>query len=168
MKTPRHRRDPRKKPLSPPERRAADLLVSGTVTSPQQALTQAGYAHHTSTRTSHGVGVFQRPHVQAYVLKQLAKQGITEEVLAKKMKALLNCKRLVVTKQGVLREDDNPTQARVLEMAIEAIGWKLPPTVNVGIGVGLTQPGEAAELLQSVRDIVRRFDDAVATLAKPA
>ena len=138
-------------------KRLAEILVLGAPHSMEQAKVMAGYSETTPV-----VRILKRPQIQEYVMQLLKSKGISEEHLAGKMGELLECTKPFVSgkEEGVPIVElvpDNTVQARVLELAAEVIGWKTPPTTNIGIGINLGDKNEVAELMHKADEMLTRY-----------
>lgn len=139
------------------ERKIALAYATGAG-SKRECARRAGYAQPAVD----GTRAFQRPRVQSAIAQLLARQGITEDALADKMKELLNADSpLYNSRTGKLiaTPPDNRTRARVLELAFKCLGWLNDNQVNVNM-VNV----EPSEVLSEARENLARYQQALESI----
>ncbi|UOF78293.1 terminase small subuniT [Caudoviricetes sp.] len=115
--------------LTVKESRAVSSFVNGAP-SKTAAVRFAGYSgvHESAVR------VFNRPRVRNALAAALEAKRIDEEGLAKKAKQLLNAKRPLVGKGGVITMvDDNATQVRIWELVAKVNGYLQENNVQINL-----------------------------------
>jgi hypothetical protein len=123
--------------LKPRQKRAVEAFVGPAKGQKKQALLMAGYPASVASHQAHREWT---PNMAAYARQLLDREGITDQVLVRKHRILLDAKRHVFGPKGKLhRFADNDVQARMVQLGYQVKGLFKPDTDTARIVTGLVE-----------------------------
>ena len=126
------RADPSK--LKPKQKRAVEAFVGPAKGEKKKALMIAGYPESTAAKCQAREWT---PDMTAYARQLLDAEGITDQVLVRKHKLLLDAKYPMVVGRKLHRFADNDVQARMVQLGYQVKGLLKPDTDTARIVSGL-------------------------------